>query len=47
MTEWEGIGFSPFAEPSELVDQLIAEHPSLGPAAARQGQIFNSCVANA
>ena len=47
MTEWEGIGFSPFAESSELVDQLIAEHPSLGPAAARQGQIFNSCVANA
>lgn len=47
MREWEGVGFSPFAEPAELVEQLISENPSLRTAAERQNEIFARYVANA
>jgi hypothetical protein len=47
MRKWEGVGFSPFTEPSKLVDELIEENPSLRSAADKQNEIFNRYVANA
>tara|TARA_B100000446_G_C10413167_1_gene291782 strand:- start:122 stop:706 length:585 start_codon:yes stop_codon:yes gene_type:complete len=47
MRKWEGVGFSPFAEPSELVDKLMEKNPSLRTAAERQNEIYKRHVANA
>jgi len=47
MRKWEGLGFSRFAEPLELVDKLLEENPILRTAATRQNEIFNRYVENA
>ena len=47
MRKWEGVGFSPFSEPSKLVDKLIDEYPSLRRSAEKQDEIFNRYVASA
>lgn len=44
MRQWEGIKFQSVAEPSDLVDSLLREHPHFAEGATRQAKLYYELV---